>query len=477
MKYAKPIINRAIYHQLIEHEIKKMLDEMIYSPIIAIAENANVSRASLQSVENKRGFLNSLAGGTANRQFQNIGIVIENPKGSKRIGKNWIQHMSHDYGYIVATEAIDGDELDVFVGENTKASKFYVVEQCDPDTGDFDEYKIMFGFNDINEAEEGYLANYQTGWRGIRHIQEYDMDYFWPWYRTTRVIHAFENAVSNALKKSLMDGHIVYMDGFFTGKFNAAIGLEMRKLGARFNHLRKAYAIPRDQLPMDLQVIMSKGEAKLQDKVKSIYQHLEDLKKNKSSETINFEPQFAGILIDLDKQFSSTFPKGLNIPMHMSPYVKEQLKKNYTNNLNLYINDWYDTAIVRLRRKVQDNVVEGYRASNLIGVIQSERNVSANKAKFLAASETSLLVSKYREVRYKEAGVNKYKWLTSMDERVRPNFEARKTRHTSNNHRKLNNRIFSWDEPPIVDSATGRRCNPGEDFGPCRCVAVPIISD
>lgn len=289
----------------------------------------------------------------------------------------------------------------------------------------------------------------------------------------------FENS-KNELIRAIRTGNIVYKDGFFTGTFNSSVGLEMRKLGATFNHTRKAYAIDRSLLPMDVKSAINEGTKLIEERVKEIYKKLEDLQKNTEIKYISFEKPVAYMLEGLDKQFDTTLlkplKKDISIPMTMSPYVKEAIEKDYTKNLNLYINDWYDTAIIRLRQKVHKNVEEGYRATNLIPIIQAEKNVSYNKAKFLARQETSILVSTYREKRYSEAGVRKYKWSTSNDSRVRPNAEARKTGNTENNHRILNNRIFSFNDPPIVDSATGRRCNPGMDYG-CRCVAIPILPD
>lgn len=284
---------------------------------------------------------------------------------------------------------------------------------------------------------------------------------------------SFENSPGYLLQ-AIRTGKIAYTDGYFVGDFNAKVGLAMRQLGAVFNHTSKAYAIERYKLPADVQNAINEGTRLLQQRIEKIYGKLSELQQNDLSKSINFESHFSGIFMDLNKQFSSTVNKDLSVPMDKSPYMQEALKKNYTENLNLEIKKWYDEAILRLRKKVNENVEEGFRASKLIPIIQAEKNISYRKANFIAKQETSLLVSQYREQRYTHAGLRRYKWLTSEDARVRPNLEARKTGHTSNNHRILNLRIFSWDEPPVVDSATQRRCHPGQDYG-CRCVAVPIV--
>lgn len=104
-------------------------------------------------------------GALRGRKFQGIQCFIENPAGSTRKGKNsdgtpWQTVMRHDYGYIAGVDGADGDELDVFLGPDQKATHAYVVHQRDPETLDYDEDKVMLGFNSQEEALEAYRANY-----------------------------------------------------------------------------------------------------------------------------------------------------------------------------------------------------------------------------------------------------------------------------------------------------------------------------
>jgi uncharacterized protein with gpF-like domain len=38
----------------------------------------------------------------------------------------------------------------------------------------------------------------------------------------------------------------------------------------------------------------------------------------------------------------------------------------------------------------------------------------------------------------------------------------------------MNGKIFSFDNPPVVDKKTGRKANHSEDYN-CRCVAIPAL--
>ena len=146
----------------------------------------------------------------------------------------------------------------------------------------------------------------------------------------------------------------------------------------------------------------------------------------------------------------------------MRPELKDQIKAAYTTNLEKYIQQWSDEAILRLREKVEQNVREGYRAESLISIIRSEKGVSQRKARFLAKQETSLMTASYTEMRYKDIGINDYIWHCSLDERTRPD------------HRRLHGHLFRFDHPPITNTVTGAKNNPGEDYN-CRCRAVPYL--
>ena len=187
-------------------------------------------------------------------------------------------------------------------------------------------------------------------------------------------------------------------------------------------------------------------------------QHLDSIK---HAPVLSFDKSIESTLDDLEKQFKST-TIDLSVPMTLSPMIEERLKVEYTENMDLYIQQWQEEAIERLRRQIEANSAEGFRSERMASIIQAEYGVSQNKAKFLARQETSLLVSKYRQSRYQEAGISRYRWSTSHDERVR------------HDHKLLAGQVFSWDSPPVVDLATGRRAHPGEDFN-CRCIAVPIV--
>lgn len=118
-------------------------------------------------------------------------ITIENPKGSVRSGKDadgkeWSVTMNNTYGYIRGTEGVDGDHIDVFLGEGAEigTGNVYVIDQVKAD-GSFDEHKVMYGFGSAEEAREAYLANYSEGWTGLGTITEVSKEEFKKWIESS----------------------------------------------------------------------------------------------------------------------------------------------------------------------------------------------------------------------------------------------------------------------------------------------------
>lgn len=108
--------------------------------------------------------------------FGGYDFTVETPKGVTRSGKDeqgklWSVTMHDTYGYILGKIGVDGDHIDMFINDAADLDTFdgnvYVVDQVNPETGEFDEHKVMYGFPSEEAATEAYLANYSKGWKGL----------------------------------------------------------------------------------------------------------------------------------------------------------------------------------------------------------------------------------------------------------------------------------------------------------------------
>lgn len=158
-------------------------------------------------------------------RIDGLDITIENPRGSIRKGTDadgheWQTEMHNDYGYIRGTKAVDDDHIDVFLSDNPTRGKVYVIDQVDPKAGEFDESKVMYGFDSEQDAREAYLSNYEDGWQGLGKITEVSKEEFKKWIdSSTRKTKPFSEYASvkaaEAKKENTTDnqGNPVNEDG------------------------------------------------------------------------------------------------------------------------------------------------------------------------------------------------------------------------------------------------------------------------
>ena len=126
-------------------------------------------------------------------KFGGYDYTIENPKGSTRSGKDadgkeWKVTMHDTYGYIRGKFGKDGDHLDMFINDKADLDNWngdvFVIDQVNPD-GSFDEHKVMYGYDSMDDAEKAYLANYSKGWKGLGNITGASKDEFDKWLDTS----------------------------------------------------------------------------------------------------------------------------------------------------------------------------------------------------------------------------------------------------------------------------------------------------
>jgi len=109
----------------------------------------------------------------------------------------------------------------------------------------------------------------------------------------------------------------------------------------------------------------------------------------------------------------------------------------------------------RVEQAALENLANGGTAKQLQQRLTEDFGIAKRRAKTIARDQTSKLTGDLNRFRQQQSGVEKYRWSTSRDERVRAT------------HRANEGKIFSWDDPP----ATG---HPGHEVN-CRCTAIAII--
>ena len=158
----------------------------------------------------------------------------------------------------------------------------------------------------------------------------------------------------------------------------------------------------------------------------------------------------------LIKTFSSAL--GVNIkPLLLEAPVAEFMANKVTENVDL-IKTIPRRLHASLRSKLSAELAEApFDQQRLRKLLSREFQSSGYNLRRLTRDQTSKTINGLTQIRHRGLGLDRYEWLTSGDERVRPT-------HAANDVL-----VFAWTDPP---AATG---HPGEDVQ-CRCVPVAVIT-
>lgn len=124
-------------------------------------------------------------------KWNGLDMVIETAKGEERRGTAqdgtaWSVTMPAHYGDIKRTEGADGDPVDFYMGENPESDQVFIVDQVEPETGKFDEHKVVLGANNREDAHAVYVAGFSdgTGESRMGAMTEHSVDSFKEWLNT-----------------------------------------------------------------------------------------------------------------------------------------------------------------------------------------------------------------------------------------------------------------------------------------------------
>lgn len=299
------------------------------------------------------------------------------------------------------------------------------------------------------------------------------------------------NAGDDALRKALRDG-AVQMVADHTGKqavFSVAkpdrmISDALRAFGASLNKTTGLWACDRNQVPTWVRLEAQGYALKARGTHDAVKKLIDDLggKIDELVERATFAKaadhaitEVAGswkdgakrieVIPDLGPAGQAALAagfarsRGINIK---SPGTKVGMTDVLDLSTKREVKVWAAEALARLRAEVEANAEQGYRAEGLAERIRNEYGVSKNRANLIARQETNNFMANYRAARAADAGLKRYQWYCVRDS------------NTRKDHLALHGKIFRYDQPPITDTRTGARNNPGQDFR-CRCVDRPVL--
>ena len=149
----------------------------------------------------------------------------------------------------------------------------------------------------------------------------------------------------------------------------------------------------------------------------------------------------------------------------IEPNLTPTMERFRRENLDLIVSMAKD-KVARVRAILDD--APNARVETIRDRILEEQGVTKRQAALIARDQVLSLNAQVAQARHEAAGITQYVWRTSGDGDVRPD------------HRALNGKVFSYDDPPVVNASevrrgrAERREHPGTDYQ-CRCTAEPVI--
>lgn len=284
-----------------------------------------------------------------------------------------------------------------------------------------------------------------------------------------------------ALFDAISAGHLIYRRGHFLGKLSAEVSKELKTLGASWDYDSKSFFLSSSRLTSDLRKAIEASESRFLDTLERIDQRLADISPDELAESVKMASLFDTALWRTQRQISASMKahaealKHLSITPRLTRDQIEIIAKDWQHNLQLDIKKFAKKEIRELRENVMRSVFQGDRQEVLAKYIKRSYGVTVRKARFLARQETNLLLAKFRETQYRDAGVQEYRWVC-----VHMPKDKTPAQHTPGNvrysHGVLDGKVFRYDTPPITTppGAPVRRNNPGQDFN-CRCHDIPVV--
>jgi SPP1 gp7 family putative phage head morphogenesis protein len=168
----------------------------------------------------------------------------------------------------------------------------------------------------------------------------------------------------------------------------------------------------------------------------------------------------------------STSRLGVNV-FTAEPDLRATLNSFVEENVQL-IQSLATDQIGEVEGIARDAVERGRRHETVAKELTERFDISERRAALIARDQIGTANAQLTQARQEAAGVDKYTWQTSDDERVRGNPSGLYPK-SDPSHYLLNEQVFSWDDPP-ESGVDGEHQHPGEPIS-CRCSAIPYLDD
>lgn len=264
--------------------------------------------------------------------------------------------------------------------------------------------------------------------------------------------------MASPLERALYDGSMTLIGGLFRGRLSAGISRELSAMGGQYIGVSGGWQVPIENIPYRIRRAAEAGrEARgawltnLQSALKTVV----------PPATIGIEVLLP-IFRDLANKVTVEFKKTTGFIPSVGDIEKRA--QEFAERVDSSVVGFTETEKRVLTRLVQTAVDENWSMVKLQKTLEGRRGIGREKAKIVARQGMSETVTSIKSEYYVAAGFPTYIWKTKGDSRVRPD------------HSILDGKVCEWQNPPVVDLATGYRGHPGQ-AAHCRCEAIPVKGD
>lgn len=146
----------------------------------------------------------------------------------------------------------------------------------------------------------------------------------------------------------------------------------------------------------------------------------------------------------------------------LSAVVREEDLEGYLEQAALrnasLIQGMADDLLKRVAQETTTALIAGQSVAQLQPRLKRQLEIADARSRLIARDQTSKLTADLNRIRHEQAGVDKYIWRTSQDERVR------------RRHQELEGKVYKYGEPTGAEEGLP----PGQPIQ-CRCVAQGVV--
>lgn len=142
--------------------------------------------------------------------------------------------------------------------------------------------------------------------------------------------------------------------------------------------------------------------------------------------------------------------------------IKDILSASVTENVGL-IKSIGTQYLTQVQGAVMRSITTGNGLADLVPFLNKQKDISLRRARNIANDQTHKAFNNLNKARMQKIGIKQFEWLHSSGAKVpRPD------------HVAMSGKIYSFDDPPVIDKKTGERGIPGQLIN-CRCRMIPVI--